>query len=1118
MFPRVADFGLARLTDDAAGHTTTGEVLGTAQFMAPEQAMGQAQHVGPLSDVYGIGAILYSLLTGRPPFQGESVLDTLAMVRDHPPVAPSQLRTDIPHDLETICLKCLQKDPASRFASAAELADELRRFLEHRPILARPVGRVQKTIRWCRRNPLAAMLSAACVLVLLLGVTGITWKWREATEHSESLKVSNDDLNSARNTISDQVDDLQAGNFDSVWTNAELTYSQARRMADSGQIADALYMMLKSLRIAEQVTPDRVDVNLKTRAERRWYPFNKMVRTNISEWTRQVPERVQVVSRGIEVHHAAIDPAGLGLVISATLGFESEAARLYRFDLNTGKEIGMPIRLPKHVWSLAFHPRKKDWLAVGTTHSVVMIDLESGKQLGGFDVRGNVMRLSFDQSGQTLRALCEKDGYGIQWFWDTQSHQHVRPPLVRKWHERVILHPNGDVYWKVAGGGLEKIELSDVNGSVARVGSIQIPNIGGNNWTRAFWFHPDGRQLIAAQKSESNTLASRLSLFDLGSAERFQTIAEVPFPQISESGLRVSADGRMLFTMHRDVDAVVRHEVTTGREQPVVHARVEGAANRAVAIDPSQQWLIADGWRMRLHRQLSRVGPATMGMSEAAKPILDPALRSIAFSRKVIWHPDGSSVVTLPVFELSGVKQPNVLKASWRDLVTGAPRAPSIKIKRESRSVLARDGRNLVIWSPEIAPQSSHRWSDLQVDVSPYRAVCAVSPDGRRAMVLGETHTLIDIDLKSGEFSEIKSTPSRHHRSSQLAAYAPNGRLAVAYREADPNVWKIWTRGRQTVSVEPAVGGTDEPYANLQFPSRSLFHFDFLNDGRLVCVSDELLRIFDLEKRQLQVELPYTTSDFQSVAFDESANVLCLGTRAGNIQVHDLGSGDVIGSTIKLYSPVISLDVRARSKQADASRGAGHIVAGLADGMVQLLDLDTHRSLGPPMVHLRPVIAARITPDGAFYDTVSTDGDIRRWPIPRPCSLSLDQLERRLKLWTARHPTEAGQISPLTHNEWTALRSSTDAGTLDAALFESISNQSWHEARVSDAQQDGDAFGARWHLNQLIQSDPNNWHHYARRAVANADFGDQVSAKQDIARARSLVENEALLGEFNANE
>jgi serine/threonine protein kinase/tetratricopeptide (TPR) repeat protein len=177
--PKVTDFGLAKC-QDAAGHTQAGALLGTPSYMAPEQAAGRAPAVSTATDVYGLGAILYELLTGRPPFKAATILDTLEQVRTQEPVPPSRLQPAVPRDLETVCLRCLHKDPARRYAGAAALADDLRRFLEDRPVLARPVGQAERLWRWCRRNPLVAGLSALLVLVLAGALAGLTLLWLRA--------------------------------------------------------------------------------------------------------------------------------------------------------------------------------------------------------------------------------------------------------------------------------------------------------------------------------------------------------------------------------------------------------------------------------------------------------------------------------------------------------------------------------------------------------------------------------------------------------------------------------------------------------------------------------------------------------------------------------------------------------------------------------------------------------------------------------------------------------------------------------------------------------------------------------------------------------------------------
>jgi eukaryotic-like serine/threonine-protein kinase len=183
--PKITDFGLAKLMQEEHGRTRTGAVLGTPSYMAPEQAEGKTKEIGPAADIYSLGAILYELMTGRPPFRGETPLETIKQVVHEEPPPPSRLHAGAPKDLETICLKCLQKDPRKRYADAEQLAEDLRRFLEGKPIAARPVGRVERARKWVRRHPAVSALAAVVVLSLLVGTTLSTYFALQARDRAE---------------------------------------------------------------------------------------------------------------------------------------------------------------------------------------------------------------------------------------------------------------------------------------------------------------------------------------------------------------------------------------------------------------------------------------------------------------------------------------------------------------------------------------------------------------------------------------------------------------------------------------------------------------------------------------------------------------------------------------------------------------------------------------------------------------------------------------------------------------------------------------------------------------------------------------------------------------------
>jgi serine/threonine-protein kinase len=169
--PKITDFGLAKRleTEEDSSQTRTGTVIGTPSYMAPEQARGDVRELGPHSDLYSLGAMLYEFITGKPPFRGRTSMDIVVKVTREEVVPPSRLQPDVPRDLETICIKCLQKEPAKRYTNCYELAEDLNRFLIGEPIQARPVGNSERVVRWCRRNPgWAAMWGGIAALLLLV--------------------------------------------------------------------------------------------------------------------------------------------------------------------------------------------------------------------------------------------------------------------------------------------------------------------------------------------------------------------------------------------------------------------------------------------------------------------------------------------------------------------------------------------------------------------------------------------------------------------------------------------------------------------------------------------------------------------------------------------------------------------------------------------------------------------------------------------------------------------------------------------------------------------------------------------------------------------------------------
>jgi tetratricopeptide (TPR) repeat protein/tRNA A-37 threonylcarbamoyl transferase component Bud32 len=239
--PKIADFGLARKTEVDVRVTQAGAVVGTPSYMAPEQARGDPDRVGPAADVYALGAILYELLTGRPPFLGSSLLAVLEQVRSAEPAPPGALQPYVPRDLETICLKCLRKEAAQRYGSADDLADDLERYQRGEPIVARPIGRLMRVVRWCRRNPAPTALIAVCLLAAGAAsglASAIAAQKDEIARQNQDLAARQAEITQKNEQLAVRQEEIEGQNKKLAANNEEIT-KQSKVLADKERLATA---------------------------------------------------------------------------------------------------------------------------------------------------------------------------------------------------------------------------------------------------------------------------------------------------------------------------------------------------------------------------------------------------------------------------------------------------------------------------------------------------------------------------------------------------------------------------------------------------------------------------------------------------------------------------------------------------------------------------------------------------------------------------------------------------------------------------------------------------------------------------------------------------------------
>jgi hypothetical protein len=320
--PKITDFGLAKRLDEA-GETLSGQVLGTPSYMAPEQARGQRDAISPATDVFALGAILYQLLTGRPPFQGTTSVETILQVLHQEPVSPRRLRHGLPLDLNTICLKCLEKDPRRRYADADLLAGDLRRFVEGKPIYARPIGPLGQGGKWMRRHPAPAGLLVGAVLTLVAGTAVSTYFALQANERARQLDREKTEVSKARDAAreAEKVSGRQSAN---------LLLDRGLELAGRGQIAEGLHWMLASLRVA----PDP--------------EMQQLVRMHLATWGSRVP----TLTHWLESSHKllAVSPDGRLLLLAAATDVQNVSADrhvLLQFrDMASLNPLGPPLTVP----------------------------------------------------------------------------------------------------------------------------------------------------------------------------------------------------------------------------------------------------------------------------------------------------------------------------------------------------------------------------------------------------------------------------------------------------------------------------------------------------------------------------------------------------------------------------------------------------------------------------------------------------------------------------------------------------------------------------------------------------------------------------------------------------
>jgi WD40 repeat protein/tRNA A-37 threonylcarbamoyl transferase component Bud32 len=403
--PKITDFGLAKRLDSVDGPTLTGNIVGTPSYMSPEQAAGKSKRIGPPTDVYALGVILYEMLIGNPPFNAESAWDTIVMVTSADPVPPRRLQPKVPVDLETICLKCLDKDPAKRYSSADALAEDLRRFLAGEPILARPIGVWGRTVKWARRRPaLAALVAVSITALLLLFGGGLVYhaQLRRALDENQQQLV--------RLEVTQGKNLLEEGD----WFGALAWFVDALALDKGNPAHEEMHRRRIGTLLRECPQLVRIWFHQGPVWQVQFSPDGRQVLTTSEDhtaciWDAQSGERVtEFTKHPASVCYGSFDRTGQRVVTASVDG------TVYIWEANTGRVLTPPLSHRGPLAGAFFSPDGRQVLTASDDKTACLWDASTGRLVRSLSHPNKVKWACFSPDGRRVATACE-DGNARVW-------------------------------------------------------------------------------------------------------------------------------------------------------------------------------------------------------------------------------------------------------------------------------------------------------------------------------------------------------------------------------------------------------------------------------------------------------------------------------------------------------------------------------------------------------------------------------------------------------------------------------------------------------------------------------------------------------------------------------
>jgi WD40 repeat protein len=767
--PLITDFGLAKRIESNGGLTCSGVVIGTPSYMSPEQASGMARALTTASDVYSLGAVFYQLLTGRPPFVGDSVLDTLQKVRECEPARPRLLRPGLDRDLEIICLKCLEKDPERRYRSADALASDLECWLRSEPIAAKPLTASGRIYKWTRRRPAIAGLSTATALALILGLAGIAWQWRKA---ESNLAEANRQRGIAVHKTQEAIAKSESLERQLYINRVNLAYREYSAnnvsLADDylnqcpERLRDWEWMYVNRLGHRDRLT---LDGHVNCAASLRWSirgvyglafsPDGRTVASAGADGIVQLWEtRTGELRRTLKGHDGAV----------FTVAYSPDGRTIATGSLDTtirlwDAENGNPIRtIPAHtswVRALAFSPDGTRIVsgsgafleAPNRTAELKLWESATGRLIRTFPGPHNqYTAVAYRPDGRQIATVSSEDKVKL-WSPDSDS-----GPKVLEGHAWLVwgVAYSRDGRWLASAGLDRRVILWD-----AAQGKIVRTFEGHEGWAKDVAFSADGRILASAGDDYT------IRLWDV-QGKREPVVIRGHSAGVSV--VRFSPDGGTLASTGEDGHVKLWDTEEALGGEPRVITDHRGWANRT-AFSPDNRWLATSGW-----------GVVNVWNTEQARVDRQLATGVAGGTAAVTFSPDAH---TLAVATNGGIVLWDIAQGDARRILkTSHKGINDLAFSPDGRAIVT-SGRDagVKLWQVsdggELRTFSGHTAEVLCV---------AISPDGRWVASSSLDHTVRIWEFATGRpvhvWRDVLQLPG--DRRGNGLAFSPDSRLLVA--------------------------------------------------------------------------------------------------------------------------------------------------------------------------------------------------------------------------------------------------------------------------------------------------------------------------------------------------